>query len=271
MAPVVGDGEAGFRYDASEGRALRAARVVAELRGTARAARRAATAARAPAAACCPARWRRCSSASRSCSPSRPAASSWPVERVRVIPQPPAQARRAGVPHVASAVLGRKQLQLRLPRTLHRREDAPHGLAAARSPITATTGTSMPGTTSARRCAVSRSTASARAKMLDDGRARHRRGRTRRAPGRQLRHLLRRAQGLGDDRVQRQGRALGRRRALAFAAAGPLPARWPLRTQGALQRLARAADGRAAITAATPRSSSRRRCASRCVRCCSWR
>ena len=70
------------------------------------------------------------------------------------------------------------------------------------------------------------------------GGARHRRRRTRPAPGLQLRHLLRPAEGLGDDRVQRQGRALGRRRALAFAAAGPLPARRPLRAEGAVQRLA---------------------------------
>src|SRR5690606_19845042 len=35
--------------------------------------------------------------------------------------------------------------------------------------------------------------------------------------------------------------------ALAFAAAGPAPGRRPLRTEGALQRLARTADGRAAL------------------------
>src|SRR5690606_3569012 len=53
--------------------------------------------------------------------------------------------------------------------------------------------------------------------------------------------------GRGDDRLQRQGRALGGRRALALAAAGTAPGRRPLRAEGALQRAARAADGRAAL------------------------
>src|SRR5690606_30495654 len=61
------------------------------------------------------------------------------------------------------------------------------------------------------------------------------------------RDLLRRAEGLGDHRVQRTRRALGRRRTVAFAAAGPQPARRALRTQGALQQRARVADGRAAL------------------------
>src|SRR5690606_1634561 len=73
------------------------------------------------------------------------------------------------------------------------------------------------------------------------------RGRTERAPRRQLRHLLRRAQGLGDDPVQRQGGALGGRRAVAFAAAGPAAGGRPLRTEGAVLGAARAADGRAAL------------------------
>src|SRR5690606_35961931 len=47
--------------------------------------------------------------------------------------------------------------------------------------------------------------------------------------------------------VQRQGRALGGRRTLAFAAAGAPAAGRALRTETALQRLARAADGRPAL------------------------
>src|SRR5690606_17377803 len=76
---------------------------------------------------------------------------------------------------------------------------------------------------------------------------RHRRGRAQPPPGRQLRHLFRRAAGLGDDPFQPARRALGGRRALALAAAGPDAGRRQLRTEGALQLAARAADGRAAL------------------------
>ena len=68
MAPVVGDGEAGFRYDAERRRPLRAAGPVAQLGRTARAAGRAATAVAQRRRRAVDARWRRCSSASRSCS-----------------------------------------------------------------------------------------------------------------------------------------------------------------------------------------------------------
>ena len=234
MAPVVGDGEAGFRYQAEEGgrfelpglwlnsdelHALLAAQQLLSRSGGG-----VLSAALAP-----------LQSRIEKLLDEHAGGKRWPVERVRVIPHRTRRMRRARVPHRVLGGAGAQAAQLRIPRALDRREDPAHGVAAARHPLPRQLVPRRLGPRSRGAAQFLRRPHHRRAHARCDG-ARHRRARTRPPPRRQLRHLLRPAEGHGDDRLQPQGRALGGRRALAFAAAGPLPRRRPLRTQGAVQR-----------------------------------
>ena len=218
MAPVVGNGEAGFRYDAQRGRALRVARPVAQLGGTALAAGRAA-------AAAAQRRRRAVERAGAAAAPHREAA-----RRTRRRPSrsgraragdsaPHPQARRGRVPQRRHRGARSQAARVRIPRAFHRRTHAPHGVAAAPHALSRELVPRRLGHRSRRAAQFFRRPHQRGARVGDVGAGRARRG-TRSPPRVQLRHLFGHAQGLGDDRVQRQGRALGRRRALAFAAAG---------------------------------------------------
>ena len=160
----------------------------------------------------------------------------WPVERVRVIPHRTAQAGRACVPQRSPprcwSASSSRSTTARAPPT--RRP----GARCRRSALTHYRDNWYLDAWDHEREALRSFSVDRISTRAAARRRRARRGRDEldQPPGRQLRHLLRRAEGLGDDPVQRQGRALGRRRALAFAAAGPLPARRPLRAEGAVQR-----------------------------------
>ncbi len=158
----------------------------------------------------------------------------WPVERVRVIPHRLRRMDEHAFRIVASSVLERRKLAFDYRARSTDEKTRRNVSAAAPDPLPRQL---VPGCLGRGEAGV--------AQLLDRphhrrairrwrGARRGRRG-TQRAPGRQLRHFLRRAEGLGDDPVQRQGRALGGRRTLAFAAAGPLPAGRALRTEGAVR------------------------------------
>ena len=219
------------------GRTLRAAGSVAHQRGTAGAARAERTARRAPVPACWPARWRRSASRIERLLSDHASGRTLPIERIRVIASGARKLDEATFRTVASAVLNRQAPEVPLSRALDRRGDRAHGVAAAAHPLSRqlvprrlgpqprSAAQLRAGSHSrARRCSTT-----ARSIAHDDE--------LDAASRLELRHLLRRAEGLGDDPFLAACGALGRRRALALAAAGRVPGRWPLRTETAVSAI----------------------------------
>ncbi len=159
--------------------------------------------------------------------------SQWPVDRVRVIPHRGRKLDEASFRTVASGVLERKQLSFdyraRSTDESTKRTVSPQRITHYRDNWYLDAWDH--GRDGVRSFAVDRIN---HARLLDAA--------PRDVPDSELDEqlaatygiFLRGAQGLGDHRVQRQGRALGGRRTLAFQAAGAVSARWPLRAQAAV-------------------------------------
>ena len=222
MAPVVGDGEAGFRYDPT-----------------------AAVVSNCPACGSIPRNCTRCSPRSNCCRAAvagavlgAGAAAAAHREAARRAFHRPHLADAARARHsaprpahgralfriVCSAVLERRHSRSTTARVPPTRRRGARSRRSA-SPTTATTGTSTPGTRDKQACAAFSVDRIAAAPFLLEASARA----TSTTPSSTASSPAatassRRTQGWATIAFSAQGRALGRRRTLAFAAAGPLPA-----------------------------------------------
>src|SRR5581483_6303400 len=159
-----------------------------------------------------------------------------------------AQAGSARIPDRRRRGAGAQAAEVPLSRAHHRCRHHAHRFSAAADALSRQLVSGRVGPRS-RGAAQFRGGSHHRTGTTGNRRGRPRQRRTGRGARVQLWHLRGRAESLGHDQVFRTRGALGRGRALAFAAGRPVPARRPLRIARAVFQFARAADGRDEVRA----------------------